>query len=121
MSFKLAIGQHRFTEVVVLDEPGPGGAHHEYVIQPIDKTLDYPLPYSTINFQNGPVKEAGENGIFIEDLLAICQHRLECFQAGDFACRENALALTKLQEAMHWLNHRTATRQARGVEGTNQK
>ena len=76
---------------------------------------------AAVNFQKGPVKETGENGIFLEDLLHICQHRLECFQAGDFACRENALALTKIQEALHWLNHRTADRQARNVEGLNQK
>ena len=39
---------------------------------------------------------------------------------GDFACRENALALTKVEEALHWLNHRTADRQRRGVEGKNE-
>lgn len=120
MSFILPIGQHRFTNVNVCDEPGPGGAYHYYTIGDVDAE---PLsePYAIVRFQNGPVKEAGKNGIFIEDLLAICQHRLECFQAGDFACRENALALTKIQEALHWLNHRTAARQSRGVEGTNQK
>jgi len=26
----LEAGQHRFTTVLVLDEPGAGGAHHEY-------------------------------------------------------------------------------------------
>jgi len=46
---------------------------------------------------------------------------LRSFQAGPYACRENALALTKIEEAMHWLNHRTAERQARGVEGTSEK
>ena len=117
MSFILPKGQHRFTNVHVLDEPGAGGAYHEYDIRLIkDGTT-----VATVNFQKGPVKEDGENGIFLEDLLSICQHRLECFQAGDFACRENALALTKIQEALHWLNHRTADRQARNVEGLNQK
>jgi len=35
--------------------------------------------------------------------------------------RELSLALTKLEEAMHWLRHRTNARIARGVEGTNVK
>ena len=47
--------------------------------------------------------------------------RLRGFQAGPFGCRENALALTKLEEAMHWLHHRTRGRMARGVEGTHER
>lgn len=74
-----------------------------------------------INFQNGPIKESGVNGISNESLLAIVEDRLLGFQSGQFACRENAIALTKLQEAMMWLQKRTRDRVARGVEGTNQK
>lgn len=33
-------------------------------------------------------------------------------------CRENSLAITKLEEAKHWLDARTRNRQAQGVEGT---
>jgi hypothetical protein len=51
----------------------------------------------------------------------ICIDRLRSFQSGDFKCRENALALTKLEEALHWLNHRTRDRQSRGVEGINKQ
>ena len=74
-----------------------------------------------ISFQNGPISEAGVNGVSNEALLAIVIDRLEGFQRGQYSCRENALALTKLQEAMHWLHHRTRERMARGVEGTMQK
>ena len=77
--------------------------------------------FGHVQFQNGPVKEFGVNGCHQEDLLAIVIDRLQSFQAGEFSCRENALALTKLEEAMHWLNHRTNARIARGVEGTNTK
>ena len=52
-------------------------------------------------------------------LLAIVIDRLRAFQAGPFACRENALALTKIEEAQHWLLHRTRARMTRGVEGKN--
>jgi len=34
--------------------------------------------------------------------------------------RETSLAITKLEEAMMWLNKRTENRIAREVEGTNQ-
>lgn len=72
----------------------------------------------TLDFQRGPVKETGVNGATNEALLAILVHRLQ-FLNGKFPCRENSLAITKLQEAQMWLNTRTADRQARGVEGVN--
>jgi len=56
-----------------------------------------------------------------EALLAVIIDRLQCFQAGPYKCRENAIALTHLEDAMHWLQHRTRERMARGVEGTMQK
>lgn len=103
----------------VLDEPGHGGAHHQYLIS--YPTIDETVAEVPIYFQQGPIMEAGINGISIEVLLAIAADRLECFQKGDYSCRENALALTKLQEAMMWLQKRTRDRVARGVEGTSQK
>lgn len=72
-------------------------------------------------FQNGPIKEEGVNGATQEVLMAIIEHRLESFQAGPFSCRENALALTKLQESKMWLFDRTLKRMQRGVEGTHKK
>lgn len=61
------------------------------------------------------------NGLTQEVLLAIVADRLRSFQVGQFACRENALALTKIEEAQHWLHSRTLARMQRGVEGTHQK
>lgn len=116
---ELEIGQHRFTKITVMDEPGQGGACHEYAIDKIDGESG-PGEYGYIYFQNGPVKEFGVNGCHQEDLLNIVIDRLRSFQSGPFACRENALALTKIEEAVHWLNHRTASRQVRGVEGKNE-
>jgi len=72
-----------------------------------------------IEFQNGPLQEAGLNGISDEALLAIVIDRLEGFQTAKYHSRYNALAITKLEEAMHWLNARTTDRQKRGVEGTH--
>jgi len=121
---KVEIGSSRYTEVLSIDEPGPGNAHHAYTIEnsrntqvPTGEAIDI---YGSIKFQNGPIKEAGVNGCHNEDLLAIVIDRLQCFQSGPYKCRENAIAITKLEEAMHWLNHRTAARQARGIEGTHE-
>lgn len=106
--------------IIVLDEPGAGNACHEYRIEPIAQ--DHPqgaINASDIHFQNGPIAEAGVNGLSNEALLAIVEDRLKCFQSGPYSCRENSLALTKIQEAMHWLHHRTRERVSRGVEGTS--
>jgi hypothetical protein len=116
-------GLNEALRIEVLDEPGQGGACHIYGITSDEPRNAGSPPAVTlpIRFQNGPIKEFGVNGISGEALLAIVEDRLKSFQAGPFACRENALALTHLQEAMHWLHHRTRERMQRGVEGTNRK
>ncbi len=75
--------------------------------------------YIDIKFQSGPLQEVGVNGCSIEDVIDVLTTRLEGFQNGPFRCRENALAITKLEEAKQWLLYRTSKRQAQGVEGTN--
>lgn len=119
---KVNIGTSNYSIVHALDELDDGGAYHEYCISRTPKTEEensVPLgEFGFVQFQKGPVKENGVNGCHQEDLLAIVIHRLQCFQKGDFACRENAIALTKLEEAMHWLRHRTNDRVERGVEDT---
>lgn len=74
-----------------------------------------------INFQKGPVKENGLNGIFHEDLIGMIILRLEEFQKSEWACKENEMALQKLNEALMWLRKRTTDRQRRGVIGTMKK
>lgn len=118
-------------KIEVLDEPGAGGANHLYQITGFDSTTNPSCPfvagpvgpprYSLLLFQNGPIPQNGTNGVTQEALLAIIIDRLHCFQAGPYACRENAIALTHLEDAMHWLQHRTRARIARGVEGTHEK
>lgn len=104
-------------KIEVTDEPGAGGANHRYEISGMNVGANRYL----ILFQNGPIGEVGVNGLTHEALIAIVVDRLRSFQAGSFACRENALALTKLEEAQHWLHHRTRARMARGVEGTHER
>jgi hypothetical protein len=115
---KLKTGMHRFTDVHAADEKTHGGASHEYyILRSEDSDIVPVAKFAQIIFQKGPVNEEGVNGCFMEDLLSIVVDRLEGFQSGDFSCRENALALIKVQEALHWLNHRTKDRIERDVEG----
>jgi len=111
-----------YTEVFVTDEPGEGNACHEYRIRPSVGRQDDPLfAFAQISFQNGPILEHGVNGCTQEDLLSVVIDRLRSFQAGSFVCRDNAIALTKCEEALMWLENRTKARVKRGVEGTNVK
>lgn len=72
-----------------------------------------------VNFQEGPIKENGVNGVSNEDLINMIIARLEAFQRTDYNCPENAMAITKLEESLMWLRKRTNSRSKRGVEGTS--
>lgn len=102
-------------QITATDDPGSGGANHRYEIKVGEHSV------VMLDFQNGPIKEVGVNGVTQEALLEICADRLRSFQSGQYACRENALALTKLEEAQLWLQKRTLDRLRRGVEGTHEK
>ena len=113
-------------KITVLDEPGAGGANHQYHIE-LPANGDAPEGATSlsgitfIGFQNGPIKEVGVNGVTHESLLAVLIDRMRSFQAGPYSCRENAIALTHLEDALSWLQKRTVARIKRGVEGTHEK
>ena len=58
------------------------------------------------------------DGTTNEEVLKMLIDRLK-FLGNLLPCRENAIAITKLEEALLWLEKRTAERVARGVEGTH--
>lgn len=96
-------------------EPG-----HEYNIIVENGPNELTKSFVTkLTFQHGPVAD-GANGITDEALLAIVLDRLRGFQGTAFRCRENSLVITKLEEALHWLQHRAQERERRGVEGTHE-
>jgi len=106
---------------ITADAPGSGGASHCYTLFISDSVPTAPgvTVHTTISFQNGPIQHPADfNGVTNEALLAVLIDRMRGFQSGQFACRENALALTKMEEALMWLQKRTRDRMARGVEGT---
>ena len=109
-----------YIKVLCMDEKGAGGAHHRYhvYLAEADETVDEPL--SVIEHQQGPILENGVNGLTNEALLAIVEHRLNCFQSGPFPSHYNAAALHGVEFSKAVLHVRTAERKSRGVEGKNQ-
>lgn len=110
--------RENLNKVFATDEPGKGGANHVYSIYPAqDFNAD---PYIIIRFQNGARKQpASQSGVLDVDLLEIVRDRLKGFQKGEFATRENAIALTHIEEALLWMNKRVEDRIERNVLGTD--
>lgn len=113
--------RHNLNEVWRDGEPGPGGAHHKYTVyHDFDPERDETK--TEIKFQKGPRSADGSIGGVLDcDLLEIVRDRLMHFQAGDFACRENACALAHIEEALMWMNKRVEDRAERSVLGTYNK
>lgn len=73
----------------------------------------------SFTLQNGPIKENGINGCQVDTIIEAA--KLILFGLNKkLPCRETSLAITKLDEALHWLEHRYRDRETRGVEGTQQ-
>jgi hypothetical protein len=98
------------------DDRDQNGGSHRYDLRWMDPHGDYQSSQG-IKFQQGPLKEAGYTGITDETLVAIVIDRLEGFNTGPFRCRENSLAITKLEEAMYWLRRR----HPQGLRGSDPK
>ena len=56
-----------------------------------------------INWQDGIIGDGVQTGAFIEDVLEAARQRLLFFNGTKFRCRENSVAITKIEEALHWL------------------
>ena len=113
--------REKLNDVYAVDEKGNGGANHVYEIynSPSDN-IKHSL--CKIQFQNGARKEENSiHGVLDTDLLEIVRDRLKSFQEGQFATRENAIALTHIEEALMWMNRRVEDRIERNVLGTNNK
>jgi len=75
-----------------------------------------------VDWQDGPLGRPPKpaTGAFVDDVIEVARQRLEFYQKasnGKFACRQNAIAITKLEEALHWLWARRMERETRGVQG----
>lgn len=127
--------RNKLNDVYKIDAPGAGGASHQYVIVKAGAervfvktpTFGYDSFKSEdivgeIVFQHGPrAEENSVHGVLDTDLLEIVRDRLKAFNQGEYATRENTLAITHIEEALLWMNKRVEDRAERGVLGTTQK
>lgn len=107
----------KYTTVLHEKEFENNAPHHFEVYADIGQQV--PRLVGKVDFQKGPIKEAGVNGVMNEDLLAMVKCRLEHFNQTEFRCRENSMAITKIEEALMWLRKRTTDREQKGIEGTH--
>jgi hypothetical protein len=98
---KILTANHKF-ELANFENPNSPGQ----VIQFIEKSYDGLGPLKTVN-----------DGTTNEEVLKVLINRLQGM-GEKLPCRENSIAITKLEEALMWLEKRTSDRRARGVEGT---
>lgn len=71
-----------------------------------------------IEFQHGLAPVVGVNGVRVEDVLDAAITRLERYQRGILACRENAEALDALHRAKDAMARRLQRRVSQGVYNT---
>lgn len=71
-----------------------------------------------IKWQEGTVPDVGVNGAQVDEVVQLCIDRLTVLR-DELPDRETSLAITKLEEALMWLNERTQRRTRQGVEGTH--
>lgn len=87
-----------------------------YLLHDFDETA----PSQQIQFYEKGEDGNTLNGTTLEEMLRVSIERLQDLNSR-FACRENSIAITKMQEALLWLNERTRERKERGVEGQHVK
>jgi hypothetical protein len=73
-----------------------------------------------VKFQTGGTATTARNGVFIEDLLGVAYAKLREFN-DTMPSRENAIALTHIEEAILNLVNRKAERKYRDVYGTDKE
>jgi hypothetical protein len=105
----------------VTDEDGnPTGGRTEMMVAfyPEDGAEGSLIHAIDINWQDGIIGDNGQNGAFVEDVLEAVRQRIMFFNSTKFRCRENSLAITKIEEALQWLDWRTRQRLLQDVENT---
>lgn len=62
-----------------------------------------------------------QEGVFVESLLKMISTHLALVNVGDLSSRETSVAITKVDEALMWLDKRKEDRILRGVHQTYKK
>lgn len=62
-----------------------------------------------------------QEGVFTETLIQTAKQYLESVNVGPMSTRETSMVITKLDEALMWIQKRAEDRKLRGVQATYQK
>lgn len=81
--------------------------------------IDHKVDMVSFKMMTRPASDGGK-GCQFTDLIEVALHQLKYFNT-KFPCRENSIAITKLEEALMWQERRTKDKKSRGVEGLNVK
>lgn len=100
---------------------GAGGVPHFYKVCTNGANGKPTRVVAQIQLQEGNPSEVGVNGIGNQTLQLILHDFLKKANAGEFACRENSVQLTKIEEVMQWSKQRELDRKQRGVLQTHKK
>ena len=80
--------------------------------------IDHDVNMISFRVQDGPIQENGVNGCQVDTLIETAKLIIEGLNK-KFPCRENAMIITKLDEALLWSIKRKLDREKRGVEGVS--
>jgi len=113
MAIEMLKGRETIGGFKVAEVNDPNLCNHEefVVIDPTNQKICFTI-------QNGPPREVGVNGCRVETILEVLRAIIHGLNSR-VSCRENEEALTKIGEAIEWLERRTKDRKNRGVEGTS--
>ena len=78
--------------------------------------IDHQTREITFQLQSDAISLVGINGCQYPAMIEAAKIIIERFNK-TFPCRENSIAITKLDEALMWINKRTEDRIKRDVEG----
>lgn len=87
-------------------------------IEPDNMTISFRIMGSPTNADCGEFRIT--SGCQAVDILEYVKNLFQSLNE-DFACRENSLTITKIEEALHWQEARKKDRTKRGVEGYMKK
>lgn len=98
----------------------PAGCDLDFIAIQNEEDIKGIAPVVSFTIQSDPIKEVGVNGVQALDMLIYVKCLFQSLNEA-FPCRENALTITKIEEAIHWQEARTRDRERRQVEGMNLK
>ncbi len=82
--------------------------------------IDHNTDMISVKMLTKPASEGGNlNLCQCTDLVALGLEQLKYLNA-KFPCKENAMSITHIEEALNWQHARTRNRVARNVEGKNE-